>query len=209
MKAFGAELVEQGDDFQAAREHAQMLAERDGLHMVPSFHEDLVAGVASYALELLRAVPDLDVIYVPIGMGSGACACIAARDALGHKARVAGVTSTGARGYKLSVDAKRCIESPVTTQLADGMAVRTPHPDALAMIRAGLDHIVEVSDAEVAQAMRLIYTATHNVAEGAGAAALAAAMQERTQLKGKKVAAILCGGNVDSDVFAKVLRSEA
>lgn len=205
MQAFGAELVEHGDDFQAAREHAEQLAKAQGLHMVPSFHEHLVTGVASYALELLRAVPDLDVLYVPIGMGSGCCGCIAARDALQHKARIVAVTSTGARGYKLSLDAGRCIESAVTTQLADGMAVRMPHPDALKMIAGGIDRVVEVSDAEVAEAMRLIYRCTHNVAEGAGAAALAAAMQEKALLKGKKVAAILCGGNVDSDVLASVL----
>jgi threonine dehydratase len=209
MRAWGAELVVHGADFNEAADHATALAARDGLHRVPSFHADLVAGVASYALELLRAVPDLDVLYVPIGMGSGACACIAARDALGRRdVEIVGVTSTGARGFKLAFDAGVPTESPVTTRLADGMAVRAQAPEALAMIRAGLQRIVEVSDAEVAHAMRLIFSATHNVAEGAGAAAFAAALQDKAALKGKKVAAILCGGNVDSAVFARVLNEE-
>lgn len=205
MRSWGAELIEHGDDFTAAGEHASVLAERDGLHRVPSFHHDLVAGVATYVAELLRAVPDLDVIYVPIGLGSGACACIMARDTLGSKAQIIGVTSSGARGYKLAFDSGQCCDSVVTTQLADGMAVRAQSAEALAVLRGGLERIVEVSDAQVADAMRLIYSATHNVAEGAGAASMAAVMQDKSLLKGKKVAAVLCGGNVDSAVFAQVL----
>ena len=209
MRALGAELVEHGDDFQAAREHAIALAAERGWPMVPSFHPDLVAGVASYALELFDAVAAagsaLDAVYVPIGLGSGACGLIAARDALGLATEVVGVTSTGAPGYALSLAAGMPISHAVTTVLADGMAVRTPDPDALAMLGRGLARLVQVSDDEVAQAMRRIFEATHQTAEGAGAAAFAAAWQERASLAGKRAAVVLSGGNVDRDVFARVL----
>ena len=209
MRALGAELVEHGADFQAAREHAIALAAERGWPMVPSFHPDLVAGVASYALELFAAVAaagsGLDVVYVPIGLGSGACGVIAARDALGLSTEVVGVTSTGAPGYALSLAAGMPISHAVTTVLADGMAVRTPDPDALAMLGRGLARVVQVSDAEVAQAMRRIFEATHQTAEGAGAAAFAAAWQERASLAGNRAAVVLSGGNVDRDVFARVL----
>lgn len=209
MRAFGATLIEHGSDFQAAREHAQALAAQQGLRMVPSFAPELVQGVASYALELLRTVPDLDLLYVPIGLGSGACGCIAARDALGLRTRIVGVTSSHARGFKLSFDAGTPLDSPVSTELADGMAVRSPDPIALAMLRRGLDDVIEISDAEVAAAMRLIFTATHNVAEGAGAAALAALTQTRAHWAGRKVAAVLTGGNVNRARFAEVLTDNA
>ena len=205
MRALGVTLIEHGDDFQEAREHAYALAKERNALMVPSYHIDLVCGVATYWWELLRAVPDLDVIYVPIGMGSGACAAIAAKLALNHRARVVGVVSTLATTYPDSIAAGRVVEAPVTTQIADGMAVRLADPSALAVLSEHLDHIVQVSDEEVAAAMRAIYEDTHNVAEGAGAAAFAAAMQEKAQLKGLKVGAALTGGNVDAPVFAKVL----
>jgi threonine dehydratase len=204
MRAFGAELVVHGADFTESSAYAQTLAEREGLHRVPSYHESLVKGVASYALELFGAV-QLDALYVPIGMGSGACACIAARDALGLKTEIVGVTSAHARAYKLSIDAGTPIDSPANTQIADGMAVRAVAPEAVAILKKGLARVVEVSDDEVKAAMRLLYSATHNVAEGAGAAALAAAYAEREHNRGKAIASILCGGNVDSVVFAKVL----
>ena len=205
MRALGVTLIEHGDDFQEAREHAYALAKERNALMVPSYHIDLVCGVATYWWELLRAVPDLDVVYVPIGMGSGACAAIAAKLALNHRARVVGVVSTLATTYPDSIAAGRVVEAPVTTQIADGMAVRLADPSALAVLSEHLDHIVQVSDEEVAAAMRAIYEDTHNVAEGAGAAAFAAAMQEKAQLKGLKVGAALTGGNVDAPVFAKVL----
>ncbi len=205
MRALGVTLIEHGDDFQEAREHAYALAKERNALMVPSYHIDLVCGVATYWWELLRAVPDLDVVYVPIGMGSGACAAIAAKLALNHRARVVGVVSTLATTYPDSIAAGRVVEAPVTTQIADGMAVRVADPSALAVLSEHLDHIVQVSDEEVAAAMRAIYEDTHNVAEGAGAAAFAAAMQEKAQLKGLKVGAALTGGNVDAPVFAKVL----
>jgi threonine dehydratase len=179
MRAFGATLVEHGEDFQAATEHAAALAVRDGLHRVPSFHADLVRGVATAWLEFFQAVPQLDVVFVPIGMGSGLCAAIAARAALGRRMRLVGVVSAHARAYALSLAQGRPVESPVTTQLADGMACRRADQAALDILQGELDHIVQVSDAEVAQAMRDLFACTHNVAEGAGAASFAAAYKER------------------------------
>ena len=205
MRALGVTLIEHGDDFQAAREHAERLAAERGAHMVPSFHPALISGVSTYWWEFFHAVPQLDVVYVPIGLGSGACSAIAARRALGHRARIVGVVSTGATTYADSMTAGRVVEAPVSTRLADGMAVRRADADALAVLRDHLDHIVQVSDAEVAQAMRDLFTDTHNVAEGAGAAAFAAAMQERARLAGQVVGVTLCGGNVDASVFAQVL----
>jgi threonine dehydratase len=205
MRAQGATLLEVGDDFQESFEHATALAEENGWHQVANFHVDLLTGVASYPLELFRAVPDLDVVYVPIGLGSGICATVAARDALGLTTRVVGVVSAGAPAYARSWDAGEPVSVPVTTKLADGMACRTPIPEALEIIRANVDHLVEVDDEQVAAAMALLFTATHNVAEGAGAAALAAAMHERDALAGQRVGIIVTGGNVDRDVFASTL----
>ena len=205
MRALGATLIEHGDDFQASREHAIALAAERGAHMVPSYHADLVSGVSTYWWEFLGAVPQLDVVYVPIGLGSGACAAIAAKLALGHPARVVGVVSAHATTYADSLVAGRVVEAPVTTRLADGMAVRIADAGALAVLAQHLDHIVRVTDDEVGQAMRDLYADTHNVAEGAGAASFAAAMQERSQLRGQVVGTTLCGGNVDADVLAETL----
>ena len=206
MRGFGARIVESGDDFQAAREHAIALAAREGLRMVPSFAPDLVAGVASYWLEFFEAVPDLDVVYVPIGLGSGACAAIAARDALRRHARIVGVVSAHAPTYALSIDAGRVVEAPVSTVLADGMACRVAEPDAVMLLRTGLERLVRVTDDEVAAAMKHLFIDTHNTAEGAGAAAFAAAMQERGRLAGRTVGVVLSGGNVDHHMFAQVLQ---
>jgi len=181
------------------------IAQQRGLHMVPSFHPLLVHGVASYSLELLRAVPDLDVVYVPIGLGSGVCGMIAARNALGHKVEIVGVVSASAPAYALSFEQRRPVEHPVTTQVADGMACRTPEPAALEILWRYLARTVQVTDEEVEAAMRLMYSATHNVAEGAGAAGLAAACKERDQLVGRKAAVICSGANVDREVFARLL----
>ena len=209
MRAFGATLVEHGDDFQAATEHAAALAEQQGLHRVPSFHLDLVRGVATGWVEFFRAVPGLDVVFVPIGLGSGLCAAIAARAALGRRMRLVGVVSAHARAYALSLAQRQAVASPVTTQLADGMACRVPDPTALAVMADQVDEVVEVTDGEVAQAMKALYLDTHNVAEGAGAASLAAALQRaRThpaEIAGCCVGVTLCGGNVDHEVFAEVL----
>ncbi len=207
MRAFGARLVEHGADFQESREHAIALARQEGLHMVPSYHPDLVAGVATGWLELLRARPDLDVVLVPIGQGSSFCAAAAARAALGHRARLVGVVSAQAPGYLLSFRARQAVAAPVTTVLADGLACRVPDPQSLPVVLEQADDVVAVDDAEVAQAMRLYYRCTHNLAEGAGAAALAAALQLRARgrLDGARIGLPLSGGNVDAALFAPVL----
>ncbi|MDB6167261.1 MAG: hypothetical protein JWM88_125 [Verrucomicrobia bacterium] len=205
MRALGAELVEQGDDFQAAFEHAVKLAGERELHLVPSFHRDLVAGVATGYLELLRAVPALRVVYVPIGMGSGICAAIAARDALGLKTEIVGVCAASAPAYAESFAGGKPVTVAVTPTIADGMACRTPIPEALGIIRAGAARVVVVGEEEIRSAMRDLFTDTHNVAEGAGAAALAALMQERSHSGGQRVAIMVTGGNVDREVFARVL----
>jgi threonine dehydratase len=205
MRSLGVTLIEHGDDFQESREFAMALAAERGAHMVPSFHAGLLRGVSTYWWEFMLAVPQLDVVYVPIGQGSGTCSAIAAKLALGRKLRIVGVVSAHATTYADSLAAGRVVEAPVTTQLADGMACRVADPAALEILLPHLDHIVKVTDAEVAQAMRDLYADTHNVAEGAGAASFAAAMQERGQLKGKVVGTTLSGGNVDTATVAKVL----
>lgn len=207
MRALGATLIEYGADFQECREYAIHLAAERGAHMVPSFHADLLRGVATSWWEFFKAVPLLDVVYVPIGQGSGASAAIAAKRALGHRARIVGVVSSHATTYADSLAAGHVVESPVTTVLADGMACRKADQAALDILKGEIDHIVQVSDAEVAQAMRDLFAYTHNVAEGAGAASFAAAFKERAMLQGQVVGTTLCGGNVDSDVFARTLQS--
>ena len=206
MRAFGAELVEHGADFDEAREEAGRMAEAEGLFMVPPFHRELVRGVATYALELMTAVPDLDTIYVPIGCGSGICGLIAARDALGLATRIVGVVSTEADAVKRSVESGEIVAGGTARTFADGIATRVVVPEAFAIYAAGADRIVAVTDAEVADAIRLMFRATHNAAEGAGAAPLAALRQERERMSGRRVAVILCGGNIDSAPFAEVLR---
>ena len=207
MRALGATLVEHGADFQQSLEHAARVAAESGLHMVPSFHRDLVRGVASYWMEFFDAVASDPpaAVFVPIGLGSGVCACASARAATGSAARIVGVVSAHATAYLDSVRAGRAVESPVTTRLADGMACRVPNADALDLIRREVDEVVAVTDAEVAAAMRALFADTHNVAEGAGAAALAAALQQRERWAGRSIGVALTGGNVDSDVFARVL----
>lgn len=204
MRAHGAELIEHGDDFQAAREHAIRLAAERGAHMVPSFHPDLVAGVASYWLEFFGAAQP-DVVFVPIGLGSGISACAAARAATGARSRIVGVVSAHATAYLDSFRAGRVVEAPVSTLLADGMACRVPEPDALEIIRREVDGIVAVTDTEVGAAMRALFADTHNVAEGAGAAALAGALQQRERWAGRSIGLALTGGNVDTALYARVL----
>jgi threonine dehydratase len=201
MRAFGATLVEHGDDFQAAREEAYRRAAALGLQIVPAFHLDLVLGVATYALELLRKARDLDVIYVPIGQGSGICGLILVRDLLGLATEIVGVQSTLAPSYALSFAAGTVVTTETANTLADGMATRSPDPDALAIIRKGCSRIVQVSDDEIAFAIRAYWTDTHNLAEGAGAAPLAAALQEKQKIRGRRVGLILSGGNIDFDLF--------
>jgi threonine dehydratase len=208
MRAFGARLVEHGEDFQAAREEAYRRAAASGLEIVPAFHPDLVLGVATYALELLRKAPELDVIYVPIGQGSGISGCILVRDLLGLRTEIVGVQSTLAPSYALSFAAGTVVTTETSNTLADGMATRIPDPDALAIIRKGASRIVQVTDDEIASAIRTYWTDTHNLAEGAGAAPLAAALQEKQKLKGKRVSLILSGGNIDFDLFRKWVMTE-
>jgi threonine dehydratase len=208
MRALGVTLIEHGADFQESREFAIQLAAQRGAHMVPSFHVNLLRGVATYWWELFKAVPDLDVVYVPIGQGSGACSAIAAKRALGRDVRIVGVVSSHATTYADSLAAGRVVEAPVTTLLADGMACRVADAEALEVLQGRIDHIVQVSDAEIADAMRVLFACTHNVAEGAGAAAWAAAWQERDQLRGQTVGLAMSGGNVDSEVLADVLRNQ-
>jgi threonine dehydratase len=209
MQAFGADLVEHGDDFQAAREEADRRAQASGLEMVPSFHPDLVLGVATYALELLRKAPDLDLLYVPIGQGSGICGCILARDLLELKTEIIGVQSILAPSYALSFAAGTIVTTETSNTLADGMATRIPDADAFAIIRKGASRIVQVTDDEIGAAIRVYWTDTHNLAEGAGAAALAAAMQDRQNNRGKRIGLILSGGNIDFDLFRKWVGPEA
>jgi threonine dehydratase len=206
MRAFGAELVVHGQDFDESREEAYRVAAAEGLHIVPPFHRELVRGVATYALEFFTAQPDLHTVYVPIGCGSGICGVIAARDALGLDTRVVGVVSDAAPTAKLSAEARRLIPTDSCRTFADGMSVRVPVQEALDIYGPGAERIVAVSDTEVAEAIRLYYRATHNLAEGAGAAPLAALMQEREAMRGRKVGVILCGGNIDTDWFLTVMR---
>ncbi len=208
MRAFGAELIEHGADFDTARQEAFRVAEAEGLFIVPPYHIELVRGVATYAYELFTAHPDLDTVYVPIGCGSGICGTIMARDALGLNTKIVGVVSDQAQTAKLSFDAGRMIETNSANTFADGMAVRVPVQDAFDIYSKGAERIIAVSDDEVAEAIRLYFTATHNVAEGAGAAPLAGLMQERDQMAGKRVGVILCGGNIDTGWFKTVLSGQ-
>ena len=208
MRAFGGQLTVHGSDFDEAREEAYRVADAEGLAIVPPFHREIVRGVATYAYELFTAVEDLDTVYVPIGCGSGICGTIAVRDALGLKTKVVGVVSTEADCALRSVQAGRLVETDSARTFADGMAVRIPVQDAFDIYAKGADRIIAVTDDEVAEAMRLYYRATHNLAEGAGAAPLAALMQEREVMSGRKIALILCGGNVDSEVFSQVLAGQ-
>ena len=203
----GGELMVHGSDFQEALEYeyAETLAEARGLHMVASFAEPLVHGTATYALEFFRAVPDLDTVYVPIGLGSGICGVIAARDALGLATEVVGVCAENAACYALSFEAGKPVSTNSADTMADGMACRVPTPDAVAVVNRGAARIVTVSEAEIEAAMRAYYTDTHNIAEGAGAAALAALMKERAAMAGRKAGLVLSGGNIDREVYLRVL----
>lgn len=205
MRAFGAELIEHGDDFQDAREYAATLGAERGLRMIPPFHRWLVEGVGTYSLEFLRAIPNLDTVYVPIGLGSGISGMIAARDALGLSTDVVGVVAERAACYALSFEIGQPVSTPSAETLADGMACRVPDPDALAILRHGMARIVTVSEEEIQDAMGIYFTDTHNLAEGAAAAPLAALLQERGRMAGKKVGLVHTGGNVDRTLFRQVL----
>ena len=208
MHAFGADLVVHGRDFQDAFEHAHALAGAEGLHFLPSFHPALVAGVATYSYELLSAAPHLDALYVPIGLGSGICGAIAAREALGLRAEIVGVVARKAPCYALSFDAGRAVSTNSADTMADGMACRTPDASALAIILEHAARIVTVDDDEIEAAMRHYFTDTHNVIEGAGAAPLAALLKEREGMAGKAVGLVASGGNIDIEVYRRVLAGD-
>jgi len=208
MRSFGAELVEFGDDFDQAREEATRVGKEEGLFTVPPFHPELVRGVATYGYELFSAHPDLDAVYVPIGCGSGICGTIAARDALGLSTKIIGVVSDNAQTAKLSVEAGHLVETNSAVTFADGMAVRVPVKEAFDIYSKGAERIITVSDDEVAEAIRIYYHDTHNLAEGAGAAPLAGLMQEKAQMKGRKVGVILCGGNIDTGWMVQVMQGQ-
>lgn len=211
MRALGAEVLEQGDDFQDAIEAADRIAVERGWHRVPSFHSLLVTGVATYGLELFRGAPPLDTVYVSIGLGSGICGTIAARDALGLRTEIVGVVSSAAPAFARSLERGTVTSHPVTTEIADGMACRTPVADALSIVARGAARVIEVGDLEVEEAMRVLFADTHNVAEGAGAAPLAGLLQElkKGEATGRRVGVVLTGGNVDTSVFARVLSRDA
>jgi len=205
MRALGAEVITHGHDFQAAYEHAYDLAMERGLHPMPSFARELIAGIASYGLELFRAVGDLDTVYVPIGLGSGICATIAARDALGLKTKVVGVVAEGAPAYALSFTSGKPVSTNSADTMADGLACRVPVAEAVSLIVKGAERIVSVSEEEIRAAIRHLFTDTHNLAEGAGAAALAALLKEKGTMAGKRVAVIQSGGNIDRELYLEVL----
>jgi threonine dehydratase len=205
MEGFGAELIVAGDDFDDSRAVAARIADQRGYHYMPSFHPELVRGVATYARELFQAVSDLAVVYAPIGMGSGICGLIAARDLLGFDTEIVGVVADQAPAFALSFEAGHVIQSSSARTFADGMACRDPHPEALEMVRQGAARILRLAEAEIADAVRIYFTDTHNVAEGAGAAPLAGLIRERARYAGKRAAVICSGGNVDAAVLAHIL----
>jgi threonine dehydratase len=205
MRAFGAEVVEFGDDFDQARVEAARVAAERALHFVPSFHLTLVRGVATYALELLTAVPDLDTVFVPIGMGSGVCGMIAARDALGLRTKIVGVVAEKAPAMAMSFAANQPVSTPTAKTFADGIATREPQPQAVDIIVQGAERIDQVSEDEIAEAVRVYFDDTHQVVEGAGAAALAALLKRRQAYQGKKVAVVASGGNIERARFERIL----
>jgi threonine dehydratase len=205
MIAQGADLVERGHDFQESLEFAGRLAAELGFAMVDSFHERLVMGTATYALEFFEAAPPLDVVYVPIGLGSSVSGISAARNALGLKTEIVGVVSSQSPSYALSFAQHKIVEAPSNTVIADGLACRKPNPQAMEVIWTNVARIVQVPDSAIAEAMRAFYEDTHNLAEGAGAAALAAAMQEKDKLEDKRVGIVLTGANVDREMYERVL----
>ncbi|MGA3049944.1 MAG: threonine dehydratase [Terracidiphilus sp.] len=205
MLAQGVELVEHGHDFQESLEYASALSEKRGFTLVESFHERLVMGTSTYALEFLETAPRLDVVYVPIGLGSSICGVASARNALGLKTEIVGVVAAQSPSYALSFAQHTVVEAPSLTEIADGLACRKPNSLAMEVIWNNVARIVEVSDAAIAEAMRVLYQDTHNLAEGAGAAGLAGALEEKQHLQGKRVGIVLTGGNVDREMYERVL----
>ena len=208
MAAFGATVVEFGRDFDEARAEAARVADERKLHFIPPFHRNLVKGVATYALELFQAVAELDTVYVPIGMGSGICGLIAVRDLLNLKTEIVGVIARNAPAMALSFDAGRPVPTESARTFADGVATRQPQEEALAVILNGAARIVQLSEDEIAEAIRVLFHTTHQVSEGAGAASLAALIQERDRMSGRKVGIVVTGGNIDAAVYRSILAGE-
>ncbi len=208
IAAFGAKVVEFGRDFDEAKHEAFRVAAEGGLHFVPSFHRELVAGVASYALELFRAGPDLHAVYVGVGMGSGICGLVAARDLLGLKTEIIGVSAANANATALSFAAGRPQPQSSVRTFADGLATREPNAQAIAFICRGVSRWVQVSEDAIAAAMRIYFDDAHQVTEGAGAAALAALLQDGDRMADKNAAVILSGGNIERTRFRQVLSGE-
>jgi threonine dehydratase len=208
MRAFGATVVEFGRDFDEALAECHRVAREQDLHFIPPFNPDQVKGVATYALELLRAVADLDTVYVPIGMGSGICGVITARDLLGLRTEIVGVVARNAPAMAMSFTAGKPVPTNSAQTFADGMATRDPRQEAVTIIKRGAARILQLSEDEIAEAVRAYFQDTHNVAEGAGAAPLAGLMQERARMAGKRVAVILSGGNIDASVYRRILAGE-
>ena len=208
MSALGSEVIISGVDFDESIEAAKIIAEQRRYHLIPSFHADLIAGVSSYALELFEALPDLNRIYVPIGLGSGVCSVVNVRNALGLDCEIVGVVSENANAYQLSFEAGKVMSTNTAETMADGLAVRNPSKDALTIILENVARIVSVSDVQISQMMKILFEDTHNVVEGAGAAAAAAVLKEKDLNKGQKVAAILTGSNINKALFAEALMAE-
>ena len=208
MRGLGVEVIEHGRDFQEAHETADEICAERGWHRFPSFHHLIVRGVGTYALELFRAVGDIHTVYVPVGLGSGLCGLISARDAFGIDTRIVAVVSDRAPAFALSFEQRRVVSHESTTRIADGMACRTPEESALAIARRGAERVVQVSDDEIEAAMRALFADTHNTAEGGGAAALAALLKEREIMRDRTVAVVLSGGNVDTGVFSRILAAD-
>lgn len=208
MRSFGGELIEYGNDFDEARVKAVFLSKQEGLYMVPAYHSELVRGVSTYAFELFSALSDLDSVYVPIGCGSGACGLVTVRDALNIKTKIIGVVSEQAQAVKLSFDKKNIMETSSANTFADGLAVRVPVAEAFDIYSKGIERVVSVSENDIANAIRVFYQCTHNMAEGAGAAALAALLKDKHKMQGKNVGVILSGSNIDAGLFCQVLKNE-
>jgi len=208
MEAFGGELVTAGRDFDESRVIAERIQHERGYHFVPSFHRELVKGVATYAQELFTSHPELEVVYVPIGMGSGICSLITMRDLLGLKTDIVGVVAANAPAFALSFEAGRIVSTPTARTFADGMACREPQVEPFEIVRKGAARVVTVSEDEIAEAVRILFAATHNTAEGAGAAPLAALLKEKARYQAKRAGIILSGGNIDMPMFAQILRGE-
>lgn len=208
IAAFGATVVEFGDHFDAARHEAMRVATAQGLHMIPSFHRDLVIGVGTYALEMFREAANLHAVYVGVGMGSGICGLIAVRDALGLTTDIIGVGPYNAPATAQSFAAGRVTPAMSSNTFADGLATREPNADAMAMICRGVTRFVQVTEDEIAAAIRMYFDDTHQVVEGAGAAPLAALIKERDRMLDKRVGLIMSGGNIEAARFLKVLRGE-